>query len=687
MKKFISILVLACVGLVSFGAEMENSPLVLQDLRGNSHVVPWFRNIQPDLLHLIRRSYWLTKRSSENNFLRENQMLNGNDHLKIKETGHQWFCDRNFTGIHGKIEGTSWIRTALNYFMECLTCGNFQAELDFPGFVALKQPTDDCEYYVISVVFRGSQSEDFQPKSGMLGASWATNYDALPLAVDPLAYGFEGTMHSGYLTKMNYCNASRDDLLEMVDQGEINNPLKTISNLNFINPLDESIGRIISTIPEEERFKIRFVVTGHSQGAGLAQIGLPHMIRHFGKEIPGFVDNISTPRFFGYFLSAPHVAAGQETVNNYANFVGYDNMITHAAFRDIVTIASLPNYMILGHFACDSAYDTIYRGICSEIAYNNRLFLLNFFKNCLDRDSFDRDDANHWRYREDPDLVICWREIKNILNYIDFSYDGIGKDGIVQILNLGLDCYHKRNKMPETDHFFREDQVPFKNQMDWEKIRDICRGDLHPSEIRLDGDRCAIIHRIVENIHGDTVTFSSDGTFNISSLIDTVLDLMDAEHGSENPGGFREYLRRIFCCSCCWGEEPKASSSFIFDPNFRELLATNGIHPEDYGITPAGRVSLIAYLHYGSKSFESTLFDEFLPSRNLDFALKNGKIAMNDAHPLLHSEIGDPMAENNADENIVSLRRVSDSSAHKGIIHSKISTIHFPLNLYHEGIE
>ncbi|MDR2812786.1 MAG: hypothetical protein LBB05_03315 [Puniceicoccales bacterium] len=624
-------------GVPSFQLEMPNDrALVFRDVRG-FHIAPWFRAIQPDLLHLIKRSYVLTKRESDGNFRNEHRMLCEDPMFYVSETGHLWFCDQNFTGIHGNLRGSSRIGGALNVAFEAVTLGKFAPEIDFPGYVATLKMDP---YYVICVVLRGSQGEDFQPGSGLLSASWATNYDAAPLEVDPELYGFAGRMHGGYLTKINSCNLSREEFEQMVADREIDNPLRSRAELDFIYPLFESVQRTIERIPENERSNIRFVVTGHSQGGGLAQIALPLMINQFGGTIPQFVDNIATPRFFGYFLSAPRVAADQETVDHYNALVGHDNMINHFAFRDIVTMACLHGYKTLGHLACDSAWDVLHRGICSEAAHNNRMLLLSFLRACVDASVFDQNDDRYWVLNENPELAICWDEIRHLLSYQPFTYEQINPEGIVNLCNLALDRYRQRNGIDGESHF-TVDQILFTYDCDWEEIQRICRGDLFPHEIQLNEATCAILDRIVGNIYGNTVIFSSSGRFNIIALVDTALDLLNAGCGRENPGGCWECLKRCLCCCCSLLNRSSIQSIFDFDPEFRALLESKGIDPADRGMIRLGGSSLIAYLHFGSgaSSFNVKLFDKFLPSRNLKLALKNGEIVATERNPMLHSEI------------------------------------------------
>lgn len=626
-----------------FAIEEREETLVTahENTEFNNHlsVAKWFERIHPDILQLIKRSYLLTKRDSQNCFVHETEMLQGNPAFQTEKTQHRWHCFRNFTGIHGDIQETSCLGNCLNCVLKCFSCGRTRPELDFAGFVAYKPAEIPapryCPYHVICVVFRGSQGESFQPGNGMLSASWATNYDCAPTAVNPEEYGFDGYVHGGYLAKVNSCNFSREELLRMINDDEIDNPLRNW-DANCLYSLDESIQEAIDCVPESERHKIRFVITGHSQGGGLAQVALPYILTKFGPQIDGFRNNIETPRFFGYFLSPPRVAADLACENAYNLLVGYDNMISHSAFRDIVTLASLRGYVPLGHLAIDSPYDVITRGIQSEIAYHNRVFLMEYLKTKLDTSHFDTSNDKCWIFDGNEDLIISWTDISHILadmrqyfnRLISPSelYVNLTPQTLTSLFNLALERYHNRNHH-YTESRFEESQIAFHETIDWAMLQELGVGDLCAEEIGLDEERQAIINQLDTNITGETVTFSRRGNNNVTALIDTVCDLRDAERGHQNPGGVWETIKR-FICPCIWGELEQPEQPYLFDADFKRLLEEHGIAPADYGISPAGQVSLIAYLHYGSgaNGYNAKQFDPFMVSRNLNWALGNGWI-------------------------------------------------------------
>jgi hypothetical protein len=254
--------------------------------------------------------------------------------------------------------------------------------------------------------------------------------------------------------------------------------------------------------------------------------------------------------------------------------------------------------------------------------------------------AFDTRDSQHWVLSEDPGLVICWDEMRHLVSHQQFTYGQINPEGVVGLCNVALDRYRQRHAIDGESHF-TVDQIPFAEDCDWEENQRICCGDLFPDEIRLNEDTQIVLDRIVDNIYGNTVMFSSNGRFNVVALIDTAFDLLDAGRGSDNPGGCWECLKRCFCCCCSLLGRSDVQATFDFDPEFQALLASKGINPTDHGIIKLGGSSLIAYLHFGSgaNGFNAKLFDKFLPSRNLEFALRNGEIVATEPNPVLHSEI------------------------------------------------
>jgi hypothetical protein len=347
---------------------------------------PDFVKIVPDLHFLIKRSYRSTKRD-ENQQYEELRMLKQDEFVTIPANNHNWHCIRNFQGQQGTFitPNIGWriVKSVLSMF----SGGNLVIEVDYPGFVAYRTDYGSDEGVIwVAIVLRGSQGEDFQPFSGMLGSSWITNFSAgaADLAKNKNNFPFDGKVHSGYLNKVLACK---------------------ISMHNAINQALESIG-------QDNFYRVKFIVTGHSQGGGLAQIALPMIIDEFAyiygnHGTDSEFKNDETPRFFGYFMSAPRVACGINTAKSFNEYVGEHNMIRHAAHGDVVPMLCMPNYYALGAMALDPFYDVFCRSIRSEIAHYSLSALFAELKRLFDPDKFDTDEKNDiWIAKDDPRIKI-----------------------------------------------------------------------------------------------------------------------------------------------------------------------------------------------------------------------------------------------------------------------------------------
>jgi hypothetical protein len=237
----------------------------------------------------------------------------------------RWFLHEPFAGIHGA--------KSLSGTMGVLARSYCDIELDYPGFVAYL-PREEERPPLIAVVFRGSQSNSFQPMGGVLGPSWLTNFCAtkakFPGGVKE-SEELEGLVfHEGYLRK--YLSA-RTQILGHIES-------------------------IFDKIPEEDHENTRIIFTGHSQGSGVAlpaALDLTYVLRkkYFGE---GF-DNKGTPRFFVYTLSGPNSVGDAKTEGFMNDIIGPDNIVRHNSLFDIVT------YVCPGE-ECDTAlFKTIFGGI------------------------------------------------------------------------------------------------------------------------------------------------------------------------------------------------------------------------------------------------------------------------------------------------------------------------------------
>ncbi len=170
---------------------------------------------------------------------------------------------------------------------------------------------------VMVVVFHGSINN----------ADWFTNYEALPADLSDAQYtdfNLEGKVHRGFLRK--YSTASQE-LMNLID-----NRLETLST--------------------EQRKQIKIYVTGHSQGAALAQLATAHLIQHLSSRHPDLLSdslaeregktNVGVNRVNGWFLGAPAVfdrVVGKSFVEKR---VGRNNMIRQNVRGDLVPNLSKP---------------------------------------------------------------------------------------------------------------------------------------------------------------------------------------------------------------------------------------------------------------------------------------------------------------------------------------------------------
>ena len=113
-----------------------------------------------------------------------------------------------------------------------------------------------------------------------------------------------------------------------------------------------------STIPERLRSETRFIITGHSQGAGIAIPAALDIVNTLGKRFFGETfSNIETPRFFVYSLSGPNPVGDRLTKDIMHAIIGRDNIIRHNSIFDIVTYACLGERY--NNWICNTIFGTI----------------------------------------------------------------------------------------------------------------------------------------------------------------------------------------------------------------------------------------------------------------------------------------------------------------------------------------
>lgn len=156
---------------------------------------------------------------------------------------------------------------------------------DTPGFVAYNKTTNQ-----MTIVFRGSQSLDM----GWQSPDWQVNFDA-ELIETPHGY-----IHKGFY---NRTNANMDGAMQQVEA-------------------------FFADMTDEQRKNVRFIVTGHSQGAAEATLASAILVdelkstKYFGPQF----DNNKTNTIITYLLEAPRV--GDEQARDWIHsLVGKANII------------------------------------------------------------------------------------------------------------------------------------------------------------------------------------------------------------------------------------------------------------------------------------------------------------------------------------------------------------------------
>ena len=157
-----------------------------------------------------------------------------------------------------------------------------EAEIDLPGFVAVNVPEN-----MIVIVFHGSRSN----------ADWVTNLLQPAARFPDLGFG-QHLVHHGYGLKLRYMKKSLYTLLRYI--------------LLHYEDLDQS--------------KLWWMVTGHSQGAGLASMAVVDLVKNFLPEIYGEkFDNKRSNVMKGWLVSAPQVCSSRACVYLAENIVGRQN--------------------------------------------------------------------------------------------------------------------------------------------------------------------------------------------------------------------------------------------------------------------------------------------------------------------------------------------------------------------------
>ena|GEM_PF-2827503 len=324
-KKYLNIVGASLMQGLLLANPDPNGPLVQRDDNNKICVNPIMSPVLVDDLHqLMKRSYRITNRG-DNEFdyqhpgklirNRSNRMSHASfsPYKLIRESfTNSWLVHKPFIGTHGM--------TSLDGLPGKVVPGSM--EVDYQGFVAYLAP-ERGRPPVVAIVYRGSQSKSFQKFHGILGPSWLTNFSAKRMEF-PMQ-----TMIPGYPTIDNIQGTS-------FHKGFLKKYLS--GRFSVLADIDD----IWNTIPEKLRSETRFIITGHSQGAGVAIPAALDIVNTLGKCFFGkHFDNVKTPRFFVYALSGPNPVGDVATKNVINNIVGRDNIIRHNSIFDLVTYACL----------------------------------------------------------------------------------------------------------------------------------------------------------------------------------------------------------------------------------------------------------------------------------------------------------------------------------------------------------
>ncbi|MDR1255997.1 MAG: hypothetical protein LBJ94_03710 [Puniceicoccales bacterium] len=586
-----------CEGASSCLRWDKNSPLVqASDERESATGLklffanPEFVKIMPDLHFLIKRSYRSTKRDANQQY-EAVHMLQHDEREVIPGTTHVWHCIRNFQGQQGTFVAPNMGWRVIKSFLSMLSGGSLVPEVDYPGFVAYRvDPGQDDDPIWIAVVLRGSQGEDFQPLSGMLGSSWVTNFSASAAKLPEDKFPFKGYVHSGYLNKILACE---------------------ISMKASINEALESIGR-------DKFLKVRFIITGHSQGGGLGKIALPMVAKSFsyiyvynqdgqhtgnqGEQGTEF-KNSETSYFWGYFVSAPCISWGKATTDAFTKYIGRYNMIRHSAHGDVVPMMCLSNYYPLGVLALDTFYDVFCRSIRSEIAHCSISALFSELQNLFDPDKFDIDEENNvWTVRGDSRIKVYWTEMAKVAKIsgsrkiFRHSPETVFKE----LLVLGFSALNPRGRerFPNLSTEFIEGLM--KEWYSMHTIKGLVKHFALFEDVKLDEKRKEKVYMLANQMEewlGNGEVFGLSKATSYANRLNAIGVAANSIRGLDS-ANFKKYANVIE------GDTVVSSDT----------------------LSPIAGISAIAIAHFGSHSnfYGANLFDRCLPSKDINLSLRNG---------------------------------------------------------------
>jgi hypothetical protein len=338
------------------------------------------------IYYLNKRSYIVSSRRHSNVDYVHEKLLQNNAECLLPN-GTRLYCHRPFAGVHGLGEPDVGLKMRFTY--KLLGCAvQAQQELDYAGFVAMQRANDEIPP-LLFIVFRGTQANEFENAHGLCGPSALTNVeatkDAMPNRIiqskDKLSF------HRGYLKKY----------------------------LSLRHSLLGDCKELIGNLSDEDGKRLIVIVTGHSQGGGLAQIAALDVVDKLGEYCFGDdFDNVSNPHFFVLPISAPNVVGNVYTQHYYHDRVGYDNIARIANLFDIVPYACLSTNWLriswiskcfpievgfypVGHFCPDDTLSVISRCFVDNKDFEaNRVFIIQHMARGLMHSLRSRQSHEHY---------------------------------------------------------------------------------------------------------------------------------------------------------------------------------------------------------------------------------------------------------------------------------------------------
>jgi len=190
---------------------------------------------------------------------------------------------------------------------------------DIVGFVAYNAKTNQ-----MNVIFRGSAS----------AADWEINYDALKVKAKDIGLNLEGMVHQGFARK--YMTA-RDNMIKAIES-------------------------FWEKMTDHAKKAVKIIVSGHSQGGGLATLGIADIGINLSKKLFGEGYNNARDNQI-YMWSLSGARAGDATAIDDINAkIGVYNMIRQNPYHDPVPNAALgrtgqrifEKIPIVGHYLAEN---------------------------------------------------------------------------------------------------------------------------------------------------------------------------------------------------------------------------------------------------------------------------------------------------------------------------------------------